>query len=144
MPVLKSLKFKFFACAIVCCVAVVGHAQKLDSRWDLRIVDTKHSVKVIATIRFTEKIASDSCVGGTWKRVAVEARTTQDESFFSLAGPIAYRLERGELTLGSTTICDGYALLSGKSDASNIQGTYNAVSMGGSQKLGFFSLNKVQ
>lgn len=144
MPVLKSLTFKFFACAIVCCVAVVGHAQKLDSRWDLRVVDTQHRVKVIAKIQFTENIAPDSCMGGTWKRVAVEARTTQDERFFSLAGPIAYRLQHGELTLGSTTICDGYALLSGKSDASNIQGTYNTVGMGGSQKLGFFSLRKVQ
>ncbi|GJI93768.1 hypothetical protein RugamoR57_04860 [Duganella caerulea] len=144
MPVPKSVVRIFFACAMVCGVSIVSHAQELDGLWDLRIADTKHSVKVVATIRLTEKIASESCMGGTWKRVAIEAKTVQDERFFPLAEPIAYQLENGALTLGGTAMCDRYSLLSGKSDASNIQGTYNAVGLGTSHALGFFSLKRVR
>jgi hypothetical protein len=107
-------------------------------------MDLKHQVKVEATIRFAGGTATESCMGGTWKGVVVEAKTADDEKFFPLAEPLAYELERGVLTLGRTTICDGYLFLSGKSEASSIHGTFDAVSIGTSNKLGYFSLKKVQ
>jgi hypothetical protein len=141
---LNSSSYKFVAGGLMACLTVVSQAQGVDTRWRLRVVDLKHQVKVVATIRFAGEAAAESCMGGKWNRIVVETRTKQDEAFFHLDEPLAYELERGALTLGRTTICDGYALLSGKSDASNIHGTYNAVSMGGSHKLGYFSLKKVQ
>jgi hypothetical protein len=82
-------------------------------------------------------------MGGIWRRVVVEAKTAHDEKFFPLAEPMAYQLEGGKLTLGRTSVCDGYLFLSGRSDESTIQGTYDAVSIGAVQKLGHFTLKKV-
>jgi hypothetical protein len=122
----------------------VSQAQELDTRWRLRVTDLKHQVKVEATIRFAGQTATESCMSGTWKRTVVEAETVHDEKFFPLAEPLAYKLDRGELTLGRTSVCDGYLFLSGKSEGSSIHGTYNAVSIEGGEKLGYFSLKKVQ
>ena len=82
-------------------------------------------------------------MGGTWKRVVVEAKAADDEKFFPLAERLAYQLEGGELTLGRTAVCDDYLFLSGRSDESTIQGTFNAVSIGAGQKLGYFTLKRV-
>lgn len=129
------------------CLMAVSHAQEVESRWRLRVMDVEHQVKVDATIRFTAASAV-SCMGGTWKRIVVEATTAGDEKFFPLAEPLAHEVERGYLTLGRTGLCDGYLFLSGKSAASSIDGTYSAFTIpgmpGGSErKLGYFSLKKI-
>jgi hypothetical protein len=121
----------------------MSQARELGTRWRLHVENLKHQVKVEATIRFTKETAY-SCMSGTWRRVVVEARTVRDEKFFPLAEPLAYKLDGGNVTLGRTTICDGYLFLSGKSDAADIHGTYDAVSIGGGRKLGYFSLKRIR
>ena len=104
----------------------------------------RHEVKVHATIRFTAESASESCMSGKWRRIVVEEEAAYDEEFFPLKEPLAYQLDRNQLTVGRTAICDGYLLLSGKLEASRIDGTFDAVDMLGGQKLGFFTLTRVE
>ena len=139
----SSFFCKFVAGVLLFGLTAMGQAQEIGSRWLLRVMDSKHEVKVEATVRFLGELATESCMGGIWKRVVVEARTFHDEKFFPLAEPLAYQLEGDELTLGRTAVCDGYLFLSGKRDQSTIQGTYDAVSIGTGQKLGYFTLKKV-
>ncbi|MFC5479760.1 hypothetical protein [Massilia suwonensis] len=124
-------------------LTAIGQAQEAGSRWGLRMVDLKHAVKVEATIRFLAEAATGSCMGGTWKHAVVEAKTTHNEKFFPLAEPLAYQIENGVLTLGRTTVCDGYLFMSGKSEKAAIHGTYDAVSIGAGEKLGYFTLKKL-
>lgn len=119
-----------------------GQAQEIDSRWRLRMMDSKENVKVEATIRFLEEPATESCMAGTWKRVIVEEKLAYDEKFFPLAEPLAYRLKDGELTLGRTAVCDRYLFMYGRSDVSTIRGSYGTVNISGSQKLGSFTLKR--
>ena len=148
-PFLKSqmLNFPlhiFLAGVLMFGVTAMGQAQGSDTRWRLQVENLEHEVKVDATIRFAGEAAPESCMSGTWKRIIVEAKTAQDETFFPLAEPLAYELQGGNVTLGRTKICDGYLFLSGKLKASNIDGTYNVVSIGSSRKLGYFSLKRIQ
>lgn len=83
-------------------------------------------------------------MAGAWRRIIVEVKTVQDERFFPLAEPLAYQVNRGDLTLGRTKVCDGYLFLSGKSDADKIEGPYSSVSIMGGQKLGSFTLSRIQ
>lgn len=121
----------------------MGQAQEVDARWRLRVEDLQHKVKIEATIRFSGGDATESCMGGAWKRAVVETKTAHDEKFFPLAEPLAYRLENGAITLGRTTVCDDYLFLSGKSDASTIHGAYEAIGIGSGQKLGYFTLKRI-
>lgn len=116
-------------------------SQELDSRWRLRVMDLNNQLKVDATIRLTNESAQ-SCMGGSWKRAVVEAKTAQAIDFFPLQ-PLAYKLERNVLTLGRTQICDGYLFLTGKMESPTIRGSFDAVGWG-SKKLGTFSLQKIQ
>jgi len=138
----------FFSCRFLVAVlllglTLVGQAQEVNSRWNLRVMDLKHKVRVDATVRFLAEPATESCIGGTWKRVVVEAKSAQDEQFFSLADQLSYELETGELTLGRTKVCDGYLFLSGRSGKSPIRGTYVAVGIGAYRKLGYFTLRQL-
>lgn len=139
----NSSSYKLVAVILMSSLTAIGQAQEVGSRWRLRMVDLKHAVKVEATIRFLGEAATGSCMGGTWKRAVVEAKTADDEKFFPLAEPLAYQIESGVLTFGRTTVCDGYLFLSGKSEEAAIHGTYDAVSIGAGKKLGHFTLKKV-
>ncbi|VXB20290.1 hypothetical protein MASSI9I_20176 [Massilia sp. 9I] len=119
-----------------------AQAQEPDSRWQLRVFDLRHLVKVEATIRFTNEPA-DSCMGGAWKRVLVESRDVRADEFLPLNEPLAYLIEGNKLTLGRTRICDGYLFLSGTAGQSMITGSYDAVGWG-RKPLGSFVLGKVQ
>jgi hypothetical protein len=141
---LNSSLHKFAAGILMSCLTIVSQAQALDSRWRLRVMDLKHEVRVEATVRFVGQDATESCMGGTWRRMLVEAKTTQDEKFFPLAAPLAYELAPGKVTIGLTATCDAYLLLSAKSKGSDIQGTYDSLGMAGSRKLGYFSLKRIQ
>ncbi|WP_323140578.1 hypothetical protein [Massilia phyllosphaerae] len=141
MPSFSSHKFS--VAVLMSGLAIYGQAQEVDSRWQLRVTDLSRRVRVEATVRFLGKAATESCISGKWKRVVVEAQTVRDEKFFPLAERLAYELENSELTLGRTTVCDDYLFLSGKSKGPMIQGTYKGVSIGTSQKLGYFSLTKM-
>ncbi len=126
----------------MCCLVAEAHAQDQNSLWRLRVMDMSSQLKVEATIRFSNEPAK-SCMGGNWKRVKVETKDTQAEDFFPLAGPLAFKHERGSLTLGRTQVCDGYLFLTGNPQGLTVQGDYNAVGWG-SKKLGSFSLTKIQ
>lgn len=135
---------KFAAGALLSCLTIACTAQELDTLWRLRVMDLKHQVKVDATIRFGSEVATESCMGGAWRRIVVEEKTAHEEAFFPLSEPLAYELGRGMLTLGRTKVCDGYLFLTGKAGKARINGTFNAVGPGYREKLGYFSLKKVQ
>jgi hypothetical protein len=139
----KPSRQPLIACILLLFVATATHAQNLDGSWRLRIEDLKHRVKTEATIQFTNKVAEESCMGGQWKRVIVTAKTGSDPTFFPLSEPLAYRMERGALALGRTQVCDGYLFLNSKSGDARIDGTYDAVSIGDSKKLGYFSMERI-
>lgn len=124
------------------CLTFLAHSQDLSSTWQLRVSDMDNQVKAEATIRFSNETAK-SCMGGNWKRVLVETKAAHAESFFPLAGPLAYKLEDGTVTLGRTEVCDGYLFLVGKPVGDAIKGSYDAVRWG-TKKLGSFSLQKIQ
>ena len=133
---------RWFALGLLSGLMGTAQAQEPDSRWQLRVFDLHNLVKVEATIRFTNEPAQ-SCMGGAWKRVIVEARDAQAESFFPLSEPLTYSLEGNRLTLGRTRVCDAYLFLSGPAGRSMITGSYDAVGWGRRQ-LGSFVLGKIQ
>lgn len=135
---------KFVAGILVSCLIGVSHAQEPDTLWRLRVMDLSDRVRVEATIRFAREPATESCLAGTWKRIVVEENTANEGAFFPLSEPLAYELKSGVLTLGRTALCDGYSLLTGRFEESSIHGIYNAVGIKHSEKLGYFSLDKIQ
>lgn len=136
--------YKLPLAALLCALAHVGQAQDLDTRWRLQVMDPNHNVKVDATIRFAGAPAKDSCLGGDWKRVVVEANTVSDERFFPLGGPLAYSTEDGKLTFGRTAVCDNYLLLSGARGPTSMRGSYRGAGLRGGERLGYFSLTRLQ
>jgi hypothetical protein len=140
---LSSLPSKIVGGIFMSFLMTGSHAQQLDTPWRLRVFDVNNQVKVDATVRFTSESAR-SCMSGTWKGVVVEKTAARDDAFFPLNDPVAYELRDGVLTLGRTTICDGYLFLTGASGSEKIHGTYDAVGLGPSTNLGYFSLEKAQ
>jgi len=120
----------------------LAHSQDLSAAWQLRVSDMDSQVKAEATIRFSNQTAT-SCMAGNWKRVLVESTAVHAEGFFPLAGPLAYKLENGTVTLGRTEVCDGYLFLVGELEGDTIEGSYDALGWG-TKKLGSFSLQKIQ
>ena len=120
-----------------------SHAQDIGSRWQLRVMDPTHTLKVEGIIRFAKEVETKSCMRGYWKRVLVESRRLSDEAFFPLAEPLAYEVRQGELTFGRTQVCDGYLFLSGRSQGKKISGTFYSLGLGYNQSLGYFSLTKL-
>lgn len=45
-------------------VASAAHSQVAGSLWQLTVEDLNHRAKAKATIRFTEEVATESCMGG--------------------------------------------------------------------------------
>jgi hypothetical protein len=140
---LNLFRCKFLAGIFIFFIVDLGQAKGIDTRWRLRIADLNHEVRVAATIRFAKEIATDSCMSGDWRRIIVEEKFRQDETFFSLTGPLAYELKDGKLAVGRTNVCDEYLFLIGKSASSTINGNYKAVSIEGNSELGHFSLTKI-
>ena len=100
--------------------------------------DRNHQIKIDATLRLTDEPAF-SCLDSGWRRVVVEAKAIQAESFFPLSEPMAYKREGEMITLGLTQICDGYQLMNGKQTGALIEGTYRSLGWG-MKLLGYFSL----
>lgn len=141
---LTSLTCRFLAGVLFAFFTVASHAQDLDGRWRLRVTDMKHQLRVEATIRFAGDVATESCMSGKWRRVVVSAKTAHDEKFFPLSEPLAYTLAGGHLTFGRASVCDGYLFLSGQWKGATMRGTYSEVSIESGEKLGNFTLEKVQ
>lgn len=136
------MKIQLIASMFLLCLARAAHSQVADSTWQLIVEDLDHRVKAKATIRFTNEVATESCMGGNWKRAIFDAKAG-DEKFFPLSEPLAYQLDKGLLTLGRVNICDGYLFLDGKFAEEKIIGEFNSVSIGYSKALGKFSLDRI-
>jgi len=136
------MKSHLNACMFLLCLATAAHAQVAGSTWQLTVEDLNHLVKAKATIRFTNEVATESCMGGNWKRVIVDVKDG-DDKFFPLSEPLAYQLDKGLLTVGRVGVCDGYLFLNGKFAEEKINGGLNSVSIGYSQALGKFSLDRI-
>lgn len=131
---------------VVVCLALLfctapGQAQDLDlhGSWGLRLLDNGKTLKAEATLQFTGE-AAKACMRGKWKRVTVATPNGTDTTFFPLWDPLAYKLERGVLTVARAADCRRFLLLSGTAAPRDIHGTYKAVSVGRSQQLGLFTL----
>jgi hypothetical protein len=145
MPI--SFVSKLGAGIAMACVMLTTHAQVSDTRWQLRVMDLNHQVRVEGTIRLTDDPETKSCMAGHWKIAVVEERVVSDEKFFPLSEPLAYEIDNGTITLGRTRICDDYLFMNGKFDDKTISGTYDAPGLPGlvhDQGLGYFSLTKIQ
>ena len=134
--------YKIVMCMLMACFIGPVEASDLDGRWHLTVSDTKRHVEAQATVRFTDE-AAPSCMAGTWKRVAVDAKSG-DANLFPLAGPLAYRFEHGVLTLGRTSVCDDYLFLNGKLRGQAVRGTYRVVSIDGGELLGTFAMEHMK
>lgn len=118
-----------------------SQAQELEGRWRLRVTNLVHQVMVDTTVSFTAEPAY-SCMGGSWKQVFIESKAVTNDAFFPLDGPLAYQVEGGVLTLGRTSVCDGYLFLTAKIGGM-LRGSFHAVRLGGGKELGFFSMERI-
>lgn len=138
---------KLIAClALLFCMAPgqgqgQDQAQDIDMQgsWGLRLLDPQKKLLAEATLQFSGD-AAKSCMRGKWKRVAVTPKDGTDTAFFPLGDALAYKLERGVLTIGQVTNCHRFLLLSATASATDTHGTYKAVSVGRSRQLGLFTL----
>lgn len=115
--------------------------QGLEGLWMLRVEDLQHQQKVSATIRFSRAIAS-SCMAGDWRKVVVETQSQSATGFFPISEPLAYTFQQGNLVLGRAEVCDGYLFLTGSLVATKADGDYSSVSIGGSSKIGYFTIER--
>jgi hypothetical protein len=113
----------------------------LSGSWTLRIENLSHKVITTMTIRFAAE-GANSCMAGKWKRVIAADQTSSDERFFPLAEPLSYELIADHIVIGRNEICDGYLQLDGTVSGNAARGEYVSVGLGGSNRLGYFSLTK--
>lgn len=118
---------RLFTLALLAGAAGASQAQDLAGPWRLRLMDHHDVRRVDATILFTDEPAT-SCLGGQWKRVVVQASARPDDKF--LAGPIAYQVKDGRLTLGRTEVCDNYLFLTVNLDGPRLHGEFYALGWG--------------
>lgn len=83
-------------------------------------------------------------MAGDWKRVEVVRRQFNDADDFLATKPLSYIVERGELTLGVTEVCDGYVFLHGVSTGAGFTGEYGTLGLDGFHKLGAFAATRVK
>ncbi len=113
----------------------------INGSWDVQLMDKQHKVIATMTVSFSNQ-AANSCMGGTWKQVAVSNYKTEDAEFFPGSEPLAYALDGNDLTIGRVNVCDAYLMLGGELAGGRVEGKYSAVSIGGSQLLGYFKAKK--
>ena len=127
--------------ALVLLVAAgTANSQELGGLWKLSIRDLAHKEVATLSIRFTST-AGQSCSGGEWKQVKVEAASTTDPKFFPIRDELTYQIENSKLVIGRNGVCDGYLRLEGKLEGKVVQGDYYAFGRRGSTDLGEFSLS---
>ena len=130
--------------ALVLLVAAgTADSQELDGLWKLSIRDLTHKEIATLSIRFTST-PGQSCSGGTWKQVKVEAASTTDPKFFPIRDELTYQVENSALVIGRNGVCDGYLRLEGKLGGKVVQGDYYAFGLRGATDLGEFSLSPAQ
>jgi hypothetical protein len=136
---------KIIVCLVLLYCTAPSHAQEMDLQgsWGLRLLDPQTKLKAEATLQFTAEPAR-TCMRGKWKRMLAFANDGTDTTFFPLAAPLAYKLERGVLTMGRLDNCHRYLLLSATVAPNDIHGTYKAISVGRSTQLGLFTVRPIK
>lgn len=123
------------------CLAGPSRAHGLDGLWRLRVTNLQHRVMVEATVKFADAPAR-SCMGGAWKQLLIQEKTLVNDAFFPMDEQLSYQVDGPILTMGRTTVCDGYLFLAGPVGGT-IRGRYDAVGWG-RKPLGYFSMERVQ
>jgi hypothetical protein len=118
-------------------------AYDLPGLWTLKVENRKHQVVATLTVKFTNENAL-SCMSGDWSRVDIESATTRDANFFPVAGPLSFKVENNNLTIGRTEICDAYLMLGGALNEKAIKGDYFGLGLGRASSLGFFTLTRTK
>jgi hypothetical protein len=132
-----------FALAIVLGFSAPAGAHDLPGLWLLKIENKNHHIVTTLSVEFTAQKAL-SCLSGDWSRVTVVSATTEDPHFFPASGPLSFRVENNNLTIGSTDICDAYLLLGGALNEKDIRGDYFSLGLRGASSLGFFMLTRTK
>ncbi len=115
-----------------------SQSTKLRGPWDLQIMSMDQKVVTTLTISLTNQDASSCLSGGNWKAVKINAHRTEDEAFFPVNDPLAYKLDGDKLTIGRVNVCDGYLMLEGELAGNQVQGDYYTFGIGGGTSLGHF------
>lgn len=118
-----------------------ANCQDLAGEWTLKIQNRQQQLITTLKIRFAESKA-DSCMGGEWRQVQVLSSNSTDKTFFPMSDPLSYTLENNQLIIGRNNICDAYLGLKASLDNAKMNGTYYALSKGGTSNLGYFVLIK--
>jgi hypothetical protein len=113
----------------------------LGGLWTLRIENLSHKVVTTMTISFAGEEAN-SCMAGNWRRVVVSGQTSADKDFFPIGDPLSYEVTGNHIVIGRNEICDGYLQLDGRLSSVAASGEYIDVGLGGSKRLGYFSVTK--
>ena len=133
------LRVLFLFCALSFSSLVWSH--DLKGEWSLKIENLHRQPIATLDLRFTKEKAS-SCLSGDWLRVIVLSSTTRDKNFFPVSDLLSYSIEKNQLTIGRTDICDRYRMLNGTLKRKIIRGDYYSLGLGGASPLGYFSLSK--
>lgn len=126
--------------AAILFISTAACSSELPGRWTLAIENPEHVVVATLAVEFLDEQAV-SCLGGDWKTVKVVSATTGDDDFFPTSEPLAYQIEKGQITIGRNQMCDAYLLLKGKLGEPQVKGDYFSFGMGGSFPLGYFTLS---
>lgn len=137
LPIIRLL-FLIYALSF----SVASSAHNFDGVWILKIQNQTHQEMTTLNIQFTKQKAQ-SCIGGNWLQARVLSYTTKDKSFFPISEPLSYSIEKNQLTIGITEICDGYLMLSGLIKNKMMSGKYYSLGTQGTSPLGFFTLSKI-
>lgn len=127
--------------AAIASASLAAWSFDLSGPWMLKIENLDHKVVASMTVRFLEADAR-SCIGGSWRQLLVESRTTTDPGFFPVADPLSYRVEEGSLTIGRNEVCDAYLHLSGTLGPLPMRGDYGGFGLSGGSRRGYFSLDR--
>src|SRR5438309_1724712 len=138
---MKSHLLRTLLVAVLALVSQVAWSFDLSGRWILNIENLDHKVVATMVVRFTQD-AARSCLGGSWRQLAVEVKAVTDPKFFPVADPLSYSVEQSTVTIGRNEICDAYLHLSGKLDSLPIRGDYTGFGWGGGRQIGYFSLDR--
>lgn len=133
----RSLRFAAIALATAGTIPV--HAQELSGSWKLRLYSPDGTEVSSAVVRFLDT-KGESCLAGSWKRVAISEVRTSDKRFFPLNESLSYELDGSQLTIGRNGLCDAYLHLNGRFKGTGVEGSYSSFGLEGSSPRGSFSL----
>jgi len=109
------------------------------SIWTLVLVDQDETIIRTLTVRFTDEIATKSCIGGDWKKLEIlTERPPRPSGLFAEPEP-AYWTEGSLMMIDLTAnFCDNYTPLLGRLTAIGLTGEHGTEHMLGGETIGRF------